>query len=405
MALSYALLANAADPDDLIFRSSFERCDNISTAPVGALQWDGGGDGTSWNDPQNWKGDVLPAKGDDVWIADSGDITIVYNSAPDAISINTLDSCESLKITGGTLELAGTAWIRTNLELTGGNLVVTGGLKVLGQLQQSGGTLKGTGKVTVAGLFSWTGGTQSEGGETVANGGVMWSGSIDRYLNARTLTLNAASTFSGRELRLQNAATINNNSPLDIQTDDNFRFYTGTISTLNNNSTITKSAGSGITEIQASFNNNGTILVSSGELWMGHTNGVGTSTGVFQVDAGKILGISGTNTMTAASSFTGDGGFVFNAGGTTVIQGSYNLQGTLGVKGGTLSFANPVSIEDDVTVTSNGTLEYTQASVINADVYLSGGNLIAAGTLPISGILQQSGGTLKGTGKVTVAGL
>ncbi|MFC1777106.1 hypothetical protein ACFL3I_07170, partial [Pseudomonadota bacterium] len=73
--------------------------------------------------------------------------------------------------------------------------------------------------------------------------------------------------------RLQNAATINNNSPLDIQTDENFRFYTGAVSTLNNGltGTITKSAGNGDTVIGADIYNSGSITVTSGSLSFGKT--------------------------------------------------------------------------------------------------------------------------------------
>ena len=69
--------ANAEDINELIFFSGFEPCDNAETAPDGAVFWDGGGDGTSWNDELNWEGDALPAENDDVWITENSSKEII----------------------------------------------------------------------------------------------------------------------------------------------------------------------------------------------------------------------------------------------------------------------------------------------------------------------------------------
>jgi len=145
------------------------------------------------------------------------------------------------------------------------------------------------------------------------------------------------------------------------------------------------------------------VTVSSGELWVGHTSTGTSSTGDFEVVSGSVLGIKGANTMAAGSSISGAGGLVYFGSGTTAIQGGYTLTGPLEVKGGTLSFANAGNV-GNITVTS-GTLEFTQAVTVNADVLMSNGTLTPAGAMSISGMLEQNGGTLKGDGTVTVAGL
>jgi hypothetical protein len=168
---------------------------------------------------------------------------------------------------------------------------------------------------------------------------------------------------------------------------------------------VTKTSGGNVTSIAAHFNNNGTVTVSDSELHLGTTNGNGTSTGDFVVDAGTILGIAGTNDMTGASTFTGAGGMVYNNGGTTTINGSYSLGGTLEVKNGTLQFTIALNATDDVAV-SGGTLDLTLASSVTGSVVLtSNGRLIAAAALPISGTLDQSNSSiLTGAGTVTVTG-
>ena len=172
-----------------------------------------------------------------------------------------------MTVLNGTLAFtAAPVAVNADLILTNGTLTTSVDLPISGALQQSGGYLKGTGTVTVTGLFTWSGGRQEEAGETVANGGMLSSGTAYRYLNGRTLTLNAASTFSGTGNQLfWNAATLNNNASLDIQTDADLAHYSGTVSTFNNTSTVTKSTGSAATLIGANFINTGTVTVLSGE--------------------------------------------------------------------------------------------------------------------------------------------
>jgi hypothetical protein len=119
-------LAGDPEPEDLVFKNSFERCDNFTVAP-GAIEWDGGGDGTSWSDAANWKGDVIPSDNDSVAIADDGGITVIYDSSLGTTVINVMDICESLHITGGALEVSGSGFIRTDLQLSGGGDLIANG--------------------------------------------------------------------------------------------------------------------------------------------------------------------------------------------------------------------------------------------------------------------------------------
>ncbi|AII53312.1 T9SS type A sorting domain-containing protein [Hymenobacter sp. APR13] len=60
-----------------------------ATAPPSALKWDGGGDGTSFADAQNWAPDVVPATGDDV-LLDHSLVTTAYTVTLPAVSSGTL---------------------------------------------------------------------------------------------------------------------------------------------------------------------------------------------------------------------------------------------------------------------------------------------------------------------------
>lgn len=264
ITLPFVLLTGATEAQDLIFKDSFEVCDAVDT-----VEWDGGGDGSSWWDELNWQGDSLPVDGDTVSLKKGGPGLVTYNSGNNSLRITCLDSSKPLEITGGTLEIDGNGWIGSNLTISNGTFKVTGLLGVSGTLLQSNGFMGGVGTVTVRGLFTWSGGRQIDVGETIANGGMLSQGTTTRYLYGRTLTLNAESTFSGTGAqRFWDGATLNNNAPLTIQTDADLSHYSGAVSTFNNSSTVTKSAGSTDTQIGANFNNVGVgrVTVNSGTI-------------------------------------------------------------------------------------------------------------------------------------------
>ncbi len=68
------------------------------------ILWDGGGDGSTWNDPLNWDGDVVPGLGDDVDIV-GFDVVVAANATASSVEIR---SGGSLTVNGGvTLTLTG----------------------------------------------------------------------------------------------------------------------------------------------------------------------------------------------------------------------------------------------------------------------------------------------------------
>ena len=64
-------------------------------------KWDGGGDGTTWGDADNWEGDVAPGSSDKVYIPAGSGVTI-----SDARSVTWLHSDQPITIySGGSLTL------------------------------------------------------------------------------------------------------------------------------------------------------------------------------------------------------------------------------------------------------------------------------------------------------------
>src|SRR5205814_5288317 len=138
--------------------------------------------------------------------------------------------------------------------------------------------------------------------------------------------------------------------------------------TLTNTGTLTKSAGVGTATFGSitcpfycytgvvTLNNSGTVNVQAGTLQLNGFSTTGTSTGLFQADAGATLEfVGGTHTLSAASSVSGAGDLLVSGGsvnvdgainvananvaaGTATINGSYNVSGTTTVSGGIANF-------------------------------------------------------------------
>ena len=123
--LAQALLVGHLEADDSIFISGFESC-----YPGNKLVWDGGGDGVSWADPANWKGDVLPADGDSISIQVFSQQAVIYDNSLDVTSVRCLDTERALVVTGGDLEVTEAGNVSPGIVITGGTFRVTGGLRV-----------------------------------------------------------------------------------------------------------------------------------------------------------------------------------------------------------------------------------------------------------------------------------
>ena len=117
---------------------------------VQTVYWDGGGDGTSWHDPNNWSTNIVPDFTQDVIIDVPGDITVVHSIGTH--SVRSLQSQEAIVLDGGNLDI-------------GLNPVVNNDLTINGIMTASGDML-------VTGLLTWLQGGLAGPGTTTATGGI-----------------------------------------------------------------------------------------------------------------------------------------------------------------------------------------------------------------------------------------
>lgn len=365
----------AAMAGEVVFGDSFEQ-----PPPVVTVHWDGGGDGTRWADPLNWDGDQLPQPGNAVVINDPGTPTVVYEGSLGTTNLHSLETTESLSLTGGTLRPGAFAWTQGTLTI-GAAAAVT----VLGAFDHTGGTVTGAGPLTVEGLFNWAAGTQSGGGETTAKGGLDMLSAGDNNLVGRTLTVHGTTTYLG-DLRAQDGAVINNHGTFDIQNDEDLTFTGGAAPTFNNFGTLMKSGGTAESEIELDFNNAGTVSVASGMLTLGESSNSASGEGVFTALAPGTLRLRGSHTLLPASSVTGDGTLAIQGNATNVqVQGGFLLTGPVQIVSGTLDFgANPVTVAGPLVQT--------------------GGNVTGSAQLTIDGLFTWTTGSQSGPGETVANG-
>jgi Ca2+-binding RTX toxin-like protein len=312
------------------------------------ISWKNGVNG-NFGTAANWNPGTVPTTADIAQINLNGTYTVLLNvnRTLSGLTLGGSSGTQTLNNNGFTLALNGASTVGANgvLNLTSGTINGTGALTVSGKLNWSGGTLSGTGKKTISGALNL---------------------SNDLTLSTTTLETTGTTIWIGNGTLYTSSAAIWNNTStgtIDLQSDADFSYNTGTKTTFNNAGSLTKSNGTTTDEsyISGFFNNTGTVQVKAGTL---NLSGGGTNTGSFSIDTGATLRITA--------------GYNFDTGNNVTGAGKFNIE--------------------------SGTTTVNAASTWSAPVNLINGTLTGAGALTISNQLNWSGGTLSGTGKKTVTG-
>jgi YD repeat-containing protein len=279
-------------------------------------------------------------------------------------------------------------------ELGAGLLNITNGATLtaaadvgLQNLEISGGTLTGSGTVTVNGVLNWILGTMSGSGQTVVNAGLQLNSAFGTItLDGRTLVNTATATWASGFMAVADGAVIDNQAgaTFDVQSDSGFFLSAigGADATFNNAGTFMKSGGTGNTDVaNVIFNNTGRVDVKSGTVTL---EDGGTGSGSFAAEARATLAFgSGTYTLTANSSVVGSGTIGFVNGGTALVGGIYGVNGTTEISSGTVNFG---------------------VSAKTTALTLDGGTLTGSGTVTVTGLLTWSTGTMSGIGQTVASG-
>ncbi len=283
----------------------------------------------------------------------------------------------------------------------------------------TGGTLTGTGVITVSGLTTFSGGTIAGSGDVNANGGFLINSPGNTvFIDGRTIVnpVGQTATWSGPggAIETLDGAVFNNKGTFLAETTGSFEQGSGANSSFNNDGTFTKSTSSGTVNIQNGISFNvagGSVDVQDGTLSL---FGGGTDTGAtFTVESGNTLNFGSSHSLDSASSISGAGTVGFDGGvpGTVAMAGTYDVTGATidNYSSGTVNFTGTVNSIGSAFTSSSGTMNFNSAFsgtagtiptvVVNGGTANFGTNALSATTLTITG------GTLTGTGVITVSGL
>ena len=337
-----------------------------------------GAKSTAWANTENWSTGKLP-EASTVVCFKAGVTPEISAGSQTAASIA---SGEALTLTGGSLKLtnaAGKSTLTGAVKLEAGTLELEGELSA-GSLTISGGTLEGTGTLSVSGPVVW----EAKAGEI--------SGSVK-------VKQGAGSTFKieGSSRFYFYGGTVESESPVTITAPE---FIGADGAKLTTTSTITLAADS--------FTNNGgsgQVLSAGGFITSGNTTlpdfELKLTGNKSKLEGGTLTtaGLS-TNAGTTMSISSGAG---VNITGNSTINGTINGAGTFATSGGTVSSTGDIASAFFEQTGGGLTVESGAKLAVTTDTTLTQGTLNFDSTGESAG-LTISGGTLEGTGTLSVSG-
>ncbi|SPE51110.1 exported hypothetical protein [Verrucomicrobia bacterium] len=343
------------------------------------ISWTNTGGGF-WSVPANWDAHLVPRSSDSVLITAAGTYTVTVDTNVSIIGL-TLGGAAGLQtLTNSNQTMAITnALVAANgiLDL-GGGILSGGSLTDQGTVNWSGGTVNIPVTVNATGTLNLNGGALTLESALTNAGAVHWSGSassIEVYNNL--------GAYSGA---IHNQA----GALFDVQNDQGVFCACYGFESFVNAGTFRKSGGTGFTTINVPFTNSGTVDAQSGTVQF---QGGGNIGGTYNTASGATIQFaSGNYTQTGTVTNTGSGVFrqygatvtlsdritkfilasgnvalspTFQGSGTiqnlqldgALLTGTNKVTGTLGIDGGGLAAASPL------TVTATGVLDFNGAPV------------------------------------------
>lgn len=357
--------------------------------------WDGGGDGSSWHDAQNWSTNAVPGAADRVLI-DAPLATVVHSSG--ATSVTRLTTRTPLAISGGTLSIAEPSQIAA-LTLSGsGVLGGSSDITLVGSSTWSAGRIEGAGRLIVAsGATLTTFGNAPERQRELENhGAVVLGGNFTGPMFANA---------SDGLLRVLGSCNMSG-SPFD--NDGVVRIEAGELrcrsTNWRNDAAIYVDAGQLVFDAggPASMVQAGLIRIASGAHFLITAPGT-VADGPIQ-GAGSVTIGQGAN-VTVSAPFAISGGFTHTGGISSFAAGSFLVSGAVAISGGMITIRNPFT-PSSFTGIGSAHVVFDAPQTIAALSLAGGGVLDGSGDVTITGTLDSSGsagGQAAGSGLLVLA--
>jgi len=419
-----------------------------ATCPIGAAQWTGSGDGTSWSDGGNWASGSLPGSTDNVCIEPASPAVIVHSGGTTSVLSIATNANASLEVSGGSLTatststastlgadlllpasgsvtFSGTFTVEGDVLITGdagADLFVNGSGEIRGNLVLAGSgglftTIQGSGTLDVAtdvgSSFTWSGGSIGGIAFTVAGPTTMSTPGLKEISIGSVVTLNGDTSWSAGDLNIGWGAggVLVNNATMTITYGAKVDKRPSGPGLFINSGTVDIAAGaSDVVTVNVPFQNDGVLsLVSVDTLTL---DGGGIWSTPVDVPLGTTLDLGSTHTWSGSSNLTGPGSLLTTW--NTTFNGSFDFAGDVTSTNGTLTVNAPAPAVASLLLPSNGVMVFNDVVDVSGDVRLVGtqygdlvlnaaGNTIR-GNLVIAGVTVTGNATgILGTGTVDVA--
>jgi hypothetical protein len=364
-------------------------------AICGGICWDGGAGTGMWTDAANWTGDLLPGTTDLVFIDLAGaQVTLASGSH----AIRSLQSVigTTLTLSGGVLNISDVATLAGDLVIGGGTLNFNAASQIA-RLALSAGTFGGSGIVTFTGAGStWTGGDMTGSGRSALVSGSTFSYAAGSRSTTRGLDIAQGARYSVASGVLTMTGGATNAGVVDVAAGASVR-YGGTATYLLD-STGQFDGGGRIEFIDAAVALSSTLAPAIADNTF--TVRVQDSARFTATTAAAIanLEIAGSATVAASGNFLG--GQVTQTGGSFTTLGATSIN-LFNLGNGTLTLNGPSSGISTLNM-SGGSVAGTGNLTVGT-LTLAGGSFARSGASAVTA-LAFSGGTLGGSGLTTLTG-
>ncbi len=335
--------------------------------------WDGGGDGVSWHDAQNWSANALPGPGDRV-LVDAPLVSVAHSSGSTSVA----------RLTA-----------RSRIALSGGTLTVSESSSIAGLSLSGSGVLAGAGDLTLQGTSTWSAGRIEGAGRLILASGA-------------TLTTFGNAPERQRALENHGAVVLGGNfiGPQFDNASDGLLRIAGNCSmsgTPFDNDGVVR-VESGVLRMRStSWTNDASIYVDAGEFIFdgGGTSNM-TNAGLIRVARGALVRNIGS-VVASTGTIQGGGGLSLQ-NGTTTVDGPLSISGAFTHSGGTSSFAAGRFLVTGPVTISAGDITIRDSLVASSFTGIGSAHATFHAPQTLASMSFAGGGTLDGTGNVTITG-
>jgi len=338
----------------------------------------------------------------------SGGGTVTFILGTHSFPAGTFLPTGPVNFNGGTITINNT-FTPSALALSGAAVVNLNASVSSANLTMSAGMLSGSGDLTVTGAADWTGGTMSGSGQTViANTGTLHLGAVGNTMTLNRVMRNDGAAqwtgVTGQNLQMV-GGTFNNYGTCIVSNVGGANnvltcYDEGGVNAFNNYGTFTKQGAGELLfsarSTSVSFNNFGTVDVQGGMLRLEG----GMNSSAMQVTGAGTLTLAASYTHAAGSSLSGGGTVTFILGTHSFPAGTFLPTGPVNFTGGTITINNPFT---PTVVSIGGAAVNLNAAQNFSNLAMSGGTLAGSGNVTITGTLDWTGGTMAGSGQTVIA--